>query len=253
MAKAKHTYAVRLAVEGGNKVKAELVNVGESGERSLKKIERAGGKASRGLSSLGERARTLTTGMRALGGALVGAAAVGGLATLIDQSISAADAIGKTADKLGVGIEALQELRFAAQLAGVQQQTLDMGLQRFTRRVAEAAKGTGEAKQALTDMGIALRDQHGNIRRTEDGGYTIDVIDSGIGIDAEELSAIFDPFHQINSDVLIAKNDGIGLGLTLVKAIMELHNGSIEIESVPNEGTTASLKFPPERIVQRNL
>jgi lambda family phage tail tape measure protein len=168
MAKAKHTYAVRLAVEGGNKVKAELVNVGESGERSLKKIERAGGKASLGLSSLGERARMLTTGMRALGGALVGAAAVGGLATLIDRSISAADAIGKTADKLGVGIEALQELRFAAQLAGVQQQTLDMGLQRFTRRVAEAAKGTGEAKQALTDMGIALRDQHGNIRRSED-------------------------------------------------------------------------------------
>jgi len=73
MAKAKHTYAVRLAVEGGNKVKAELVNVGESGERSLKKIERAGGKASLGLSSLGERARMLTTGMRALGGALVAA------------------------------------------------------------------------------------------------------------------------------------------------------------------------------------
>ena len=168
MAKAKHTYAVRLAVEGGNKVKAELVNVGESGERSLKKIERAGGKASLGLSSLGERARMLTTGMRALGGALVGAAAVGGLATLVDRSISAADAIGKTADKLGVGIEALQELRFAAQLAGVQQQTLDMGLQRFTRRVAEAAKGTGEAKQALTDMGIVLRDQHGKIRRSED-------------------------------------------------------------------------------------
>ena len=42
MAKAKHTYAVRLAVEGGNKVKAELVSVGDSGERSLKKIERAG-------------------------------------------------------------------------------------------------------------------------------------------------------------------------------------------------------------------
>ena len=67
----------------------------------------------------------LTSGMRALGGALVGAAAVGGLATLIDRSISAADAIGKTADKLGVGIEALQELRFAAQLAGVQQQRGD--------------------------------------------------------------------------------------------------------------------------------
>jgi len=168
MAKARHTYAVRLAVEGGGKVKAELVSVGQSGERSLKKIDRAGTKASRGLSDLTDRAKTLRVGMRALGGALAGVAAVGGLATLIDRSISAADAVGKTADKIGVGVEALQELRYAAQLAGVEQRTMDMALQRFTRRVAEAAKGTGEAKQALSDMGIALKDQHGNIRRSED-------------------------------------------------------------------------------------
>jgi len=114
MAKAKHTYAVRLAVEGGGKVKAELVSVGQSGERSLKKIDAAGTKASRGLSNLTDRAKTLRVGMRALGGALAGVAAVGGLATLIDRSISAADAVGKTADKIGVGVEALQELRYAA-------------------------------------------------------------------------------------------------------------------------------------------
>ena len=168
MAKAKHTYAVRLAVEGGGKVKAELISVGESGERSLKKIDRAGGTASRGLSNLTDRAKTLRVGMRALGGVLAGVAAAGGLATLIDRSISAADAVAKTADKIGVGVEALQELRFAAQLAGVEQRTMDMALQRFTRRVAEAAKGTGEAKQALAQMGIALRDQHGHIRRSEE-------------------------------------------------------------------------------------
>jgi len=168
MAKAKHTYAVRLAVEGGGKVKAELVSVGQSGERSLKKIDTAGTKASRGLSNLADRAKTLRVGMRALGGALAGVAAAGGLAALMDRSISAADAVGKTADKIGVGVEALQELRYAAQLAGVEQRTMDMALQRFTRRVAEAAKGTGEAKQALAQMGIALKDQHGNIRRSED-------------------------------------------------------------------------------------
>jgi len=168
MAKAKHTYAVRLAVEGGGKVKAELVSVGQSGERSLKKIDTAGTKASRGLSNLSDRAKTLRVGMRALGGALAGIATVGGLKMLIDRSISAADAVGKTADKIGVGVEALQELRYAAQLAGVEQRTMDMALQRFTRRVAEAAKGTGEAKQALAQMGIALKDQHGNIRRSED-------------------------------------------------------------------------------------
>src|ERR671918_1825208 len=91
----------------------------------------------------------------------------GGPRALIDRSISAADAIGKTADKIGVGVEALQELRFAAKASGVEQQTLDMALQRFTRRAAEAAQGTGEAKDALAEIGIALRDQSGNLRRSE--------------------------------------------------------------------------------------
>jgi len=206
MAKAKHTYAVRLAVEGGNKVKAELVSVGDSGERSLKKIERAGGTASRGLTGLADRARTLTMGMRALGGALIGGAAIGGLATLIDRSISAADAVAKTADKLGVGIEALQELRFAAQLAGVEQQTLDMGLQRFTRRVAEAARGTGEAKQALTDMGIALRDQHGNIRRSED--LLNDV--------AEAFTRTADPAERLRLAFKLFDSEGVAMVNMLV-------------------------------------
>lgn len=46
MPRRSHTYAVRLAIEGGGQVKAELVSVGQSGERSLKRIETAGGRAS---------------------------------------------------------------------------------------------------------------------------------------------------------------------------------------------------------------
>jgi hypothetical protein len=149
------TYAIRLAVEGGGQVKAELVSVGQSGEQSLKRIESAGDRAYGGLKGLGRQAELLRTGIRTLGGALIGAATVGGLGALIDRSISAADAIGKTADKIGVGVEALQELRFAAKASGVEQQTLDMALQRFTRRAAEATQGTGEAKDALAQMGAA--------------------------------------------------------------------------------------------------
>jgi hypothetical protein len=168
MARRTNTYAIRLAVEGGDQVKAELVTVRQSGEQSLKRIETAGGKASGGLKGLGRQAELLRTGIRTLGGALAGVATVGGLAGLVDRSISAADASGETADTIGVGVEALQELRFAAKASGVEQQTLDMALQRFVRRVAEAANGTGEAKDALAKMGIALRDQSGNLRRSED-------------------------------------------------------------------------------------
>jgi Conserved hypothetical protein 2217 (DUF2460) len=113
MARRTNTYAIRLAVEGSGQVKAELVSVGQSGEQSLKRIESAGERASGGLKGLGRQAELLRTGIRTLGGALIGVTTVGGLAALVDRSISAADAIGKTADKIGVGVEALRELRFA--------------------------------------------------------------------------------------------------------------------------------------------
>jgi hypothetical protein len=56
MARRTTTYAIRLAVEGGGQVRAELVSVGESGEQSLKRIETAGDRASGGLKGLGRQA-----------------------------------------------------------------------------------------------------------------------------------------------------------------------------------------------------
>jgi hypothetical protein len=61
MAPRAHTYAIRLAVEGGGHVKAELVSVGESGEQSLKRIESAAERASGGLKGLDRQAELLRT------------------------------------------------------------------------------------------------------------------------------------------------------------------------------------------------
>jgi hypothetical protein len=76
MARRMQTYAIRLAVEGGAQVKAELASVGQSGEQSLERIESAGDRASGGLKGLGRQAELLRTGIRTL----IGAATVGGLA-----------------------------------------------------------------------------------------------------------------------------------------------------------------------------
>jgi lambda family phage tail tape measure protein len=210
MARRTHSYAIRLAVEGGGQVKAELVSVGQSGEQSLKGIESAGARASGGLKGLGRQAELLRTGIRTLGGALAGIATVGGLAALVDRSISAADAIGETASKIGIGVEALQELRFAASLAGVEQQTLDMSLQRFVRRVAEAANGTGEAKDALAQMGIALRDQSGNLRRSD--ALLSDVADAFARIEdpAERVRLAFKLFDSEGVALINLLSDGSG-------------------------------------------
>jgi len=92
--------------------------------------------------------------------AAVGAA----FATLTKRAISFGDSIAKTADKIGINVEALQQLRYAAKVVGVEQGTLDMGLQRFSRRIGEAANGTGELYKDIERLGIELRNADGTMR-----------------------------------------------------------------------------------------
>jgi two-component system, OmpR family, heavy metal sensor histidine kinase CusS len=69
----------------------------------------------------------------------------------------------------------------------------------------------------------------------------VSVKDTGAGIAAEHLPRVFDRFYQADSS---RSSDGVGLGLALVKSIMDLHGGSAEIESTPGPGTTVTLSFP---------
>ena len=132
------------------------------------------------LKDLDNGLKNIQGSVKAIGLLVVGAsAAIFGLAK---STAIAGDEIAKTADKLGVGIETLQELQFAAGRAGVGIKSFNIGLQRFTRRAAEAAAGTGEAKEALSTLGIQLTDSQGNLRPT-----------------AELLSDMADAFKKVPS------------------------------------------------------
>ncbi len=69
------------------------------------------------------------------------------------------------------------------------------------------------------------------------------ITDKGIGIPEEELSHIFEPFYRVDKS-RTKDTGGYGLGLSLCKTIMEAHDGKIEVNSGPEEGTTVSLFFP---------
>lgn len=97
--------------------------------------------------------RTLTR-VTAFGGAAVAAATGGGLAVLVRQQFKAIDSTAKFADRLGLATDKLVGLEYAASLTGVRSNQLQMGLQRMTRRIAEAAKGTGEAQGAIKQLGL---------------------------------------------------------------------------------------------------
>jgi len=86
---------------------------------------------------------------------------------------------------------------------------------------------------------------------TSSGGLSISVRDEGQGMTAEELKIAMQPFGQIRHGPDVQHEPGTGLGLPLVKLMMELHGGDLEIASKPGKGTTARLLFPPDIVINR--
>ena len=115
-------------------------------------------KTRRGFSSVTSGLKKVSGAVFNLKTALLGTVGAAGFGLLVKSSLQATDQLAKTASKIGTTTEALSQLRFAADLTGVATQTMDMALQRFTRRAAEAAKGTGEAKNAIRELGINAQD-----------------------------------------------------------------------------------------------
>ncbi len=77
------------------------------------------------------------------------------LSRVISTLSAEMDALGKTSRKLGITVENLQGLRHAADQTGVKLNTLEQALQRSTRRISEAARGYGEARGALAELGLS--------------------------------------------------------------------------------------------------
>lgn len=73
----------------------------------------------------------------------------------------------------------------------------------------------------------------------------IEIEDEGIGIPEQDLPFIFEPFYRVDRS-RSRESGGFGLGLSLCKAIMEAHHGSISIQSTVGKGTTVQLHFPRE-------
>lgn len=84
------------------------------------------------------------------------------------------------------------------------------------------------------------------------GVIVISVADNGIGIPADVMKNITQPFYQVDSS-LSRKYEGTGLGLPLVKSLVELHGGELRIDSTVGVGTTVSCRFPAERVVSPHL
>ena len=122
----------------------------------------------------------------------------------------------------------------------------------IVKAIDETAEMTGD-RRAVQQILINLLSNA--VKFTPDGGrvavsanrrpgiFEFSVSDNGIGIAEADLSRIGRPFTQIEND-LTRSYDGAGLGLSLVKGLVELHKGSMAIESAPGQGTTVRIGLP---------
>lgn len=86
---------------------------------------------------------------------------------------------------------------------------------------------------------------------TDKGELAIEVKDNGIGIAADKMKKLFTPFTQVEN-IFTRAHAGSGLGLSLVKHLIELHGGSVSMQSQEGRGTTVTVYFPSKRVLMKD-
>lgn len=84
-----------------------------------------------------------------------------------------------------------------------------------------------------------------------DGQAEFKIIDTGIGISEEDQARVFERFFKADR-ARTASNGGSGLGLSIAKKIVDLHNGRIELASKPGEGTTFTVLLPVQKVMKQS-
>ena len=131
----------------------------------------------------------------------LGAGALTGLFVAVEKSASAGDRIAKFSRRVGLTVEGLQALRFAAERSGIGTEDADKAFEKFGKSVSEAVAGTGEAGKLFSALGITLKDSTGRIRKQED--LLLDL--------AQAYTKIQDPQDKLRASLVLFGKSGGGM------------------------------------------
>jgi PAS domain S-box-containing protein len=123
----------------------------------------------------------------------------------------------------------------------------------ITARLPHIRVDSGRVRQALTNLlanALKFTPPEGRVQvrawLEKTGGICFAVVDTGIGMAPERIAMALEPFRQLDGS-LARRFEGAGLGLSIAKALIELHGGALHIESAVGKGTTVTLSLPPAR------
>ena len=137
---------------------AELRKAAAAMQGGMNKMQKTANKTSKQIDKTSKSVGAMGAGIKKLAGALALAFSASKIFSGIWDSFQQTDSLGKTAKRLGLISEELAALHVSAGLAGIGTDTLDMALQRMTRRVDEASRGLGEARPALKELGLDAKE-----------------------------------------------------------------------------------------------
>ncbi|KZE33153.1 hypothetical protein IMF23_04530 [Chelatococcus daeguensis] len=139
--------SVRLAVVGGREVRAELQGIGDAGEQGFRRLSREMDAANGRVAAFYRRVQ--------IAAAAATTAFAAGAAAMIRSGLQVVDAQAKLAQSLGTTVESIQVLERAGELAGVSMSGIEQATKDLTRRLSQAAAGTGPAVAALERLGLS--------------------------------------------------------------------------------------------------
>jgi hypothetical protein len=141
-------------------LKSELKSAESATKASASRMSSAFGGLKSSIANVGKSIANFRVGL----GTLLGA---GGLTALLKSAIDTGDELNKLSQKVGVSVESLSALRYAAELSDVSTQQLQAGLRGLANNMQQAAQGSDQAKEVFRALGIAVTDSAGNLRQTE--------------------------------------------------------------------------------------
>lgn len=145
----------------------------------------------------------------AKGGLAVGAG-LGGLFAITNATAGLGDSSAKTADRLGLEIEALQELRYAGERSGIATANVDKSIEQLGKRTGEAVQGLGQARYAFEELGLSATDLK-SLKPDETLGVLADRL-MGVENQTERLALANQLFGRSGGQMLIMmKNGSAGL------------------------------------------
>ncbi|HRU09779.1 MAG TPA: hypothetical protein P5144_10425 [Thermoanaerobaculia bacterium] len=168
--------------------------------KQLVAIERSVGDAA------GRMASAVKTSMLALSGAI--AAASGTFAVLVKLSANAGDEIAKLSQRVAIGAETLSGYKLAAELSDLSLQDFGTSLQKASRNIVEASKGTGEAADAFDALGIRVSDNAGKLKTAEQ--IMLEVADKFAAMEdgAQKTALAMDIFGKSGAGMIPLLNQG---------------------------------------------